>query len=514
MTLHAAGAPLPVSYGTRVTLVFVGMLQITLAAGLIIGWAGIAGSMLIAPEEAGLTLDQTTMLYGLAASVNYISPLFLGLILDKAGPRACSCFSNGVVALGCFVFAHAPTGSLQVFAMGTCLMAFGGPGVQTSLMHTGNMFPERRFFVMGCVAESITLSFAVLPVMDVIWEATDWSLREIFQGLAVLVALSAVTSFFIWPDAPYEVREERDGHLSEREVCREEALEVDLTLSQRQVSKPGEEGTLYTTNTTATVVVPLKDRTFTEQLTSGVYLRLSLFFLVTSWWANFYIATVTTELGDQQLFDVGQQHELARLLSFIDAGAIVCAPVSWYLLDSVGFTPTAVITICLGILQQVCLLIAGNNETIMTASFVLYAVFRAFLFPYYFASLSKKIGFRYFGVLSGLSFSTSGLSQLTIAPVALWIEGTCHDAEDDIATTTCSEGRWAMIHMVEMGCLLLLFLIPVVDVWSAREEQRKMVNATLDASGTSSKGTKQSYGSISTDDEAGEGDKLLSANVY
>jgi len=90
---------------------------------------------------------------------------------------------------------------------------------------------------------------------------------------------------------------------------------------------------------------------------------------------------------------------LARLLSFIDAGAIVCAPLSGYLLDDVGFIPTAFITVALGIMQMVLLMVANGSEAVMLISFVFYAVFRAFLFPYFFASLSRKIGFKYFGML-------------------------------------------------------------------------------------------------------------------
>jgi MFS family permease len=146
-TKHAPGAPLPDSIHTRIGLVFFGMLQICLAAGLIVGWAGIAGSMLGEQDGgAGLTLDETTQLYGVAAAVNYISPLGLGVMLDKYGPRVCSTFANTIVAIGCLIFALAT--QLSTFAVGVSFIAFGGPGVQTSLMHLGNLFPSRRFFVM------------------------------------------------------------------------------------------------------------------------------------------------------------------------------------------------------------------------------------------------------------------------------------------------------------------------------------------------------------------------------
>jgi MFS family permease len=276
----AVGAPLPASVPYKVFLIFFAMFQITLGAGIIVGWASIAGSMLVETTEkggAGLTLDQTTKLFGLAASVNYISPFFLGLILDNGGPRACSMTSNAVVAVGCIVFSLA--NEFSTFLVGLSLIAFGGPGVQTSLMHVGNLFPERRFFVMGVVAESITLSFAVLPVLDVIWDSWDCGFRKLFAGLGCLLFLSSLSSFFLWPDSPYETPKEEEENDTATHVLLPH--ESDITTSS----------------------VKLQDRSFKEQLTSGVFTRLWIFFLVTSWWANFYIAVVTTEVRRQKTME-------------------------------------------------------------------------------------------------------------------------------------------------------------------------------------------------------------------
>jgi MFS family permease len=473
------GISLPSSTTVRVSLVVFAMFQITLAAGLIVGWAGIAGSMLAAPQShggAGVSLDDATQLFGLAASINYIAPLFLGIVLDHRGPRSCSVLSNTLVATGCAVFAAA--GDLRTYSMGIGLVAFGGPGVQTSLMHVGNLFPQRRFFVMGVVAETITLSFAVFPLMDILWETTGWTFRGLFGCLGLVVAMSALGSFLVWPDSPYEIQEtvvlgldrNPEGTIDKIEDAIEETL---LT--------PADKDGKHSMNC-------LLDLPIQGQLTSGVFIRLSIFFLVTSFWANFYIATVTTELGDQQLFDFDTQHQLARLLSFIDAGAIVCAPVSGFLLDSAGFIPTAFITITLGIVQMALLMIAGSNENIMIASFVSYAIFRAFLFPYFFASLSKKLGFRFFGVLSGISFSISGVSQLSIAPLANRVKGTCHEYEDAFFSN-CSQGQWMQIHAIQCICLLVLLLIPLLDRRANQQETLRKRRRTLESS------TSTSYGS-------------------
>lgn len=171
----------------------------------------------------------------------------------------------------------------------------------------------------------------------------------------------------------------------------------------------------------------------------------------------------------------------------------MCAPLSGYLLDSVGFVPTAFITISLGILEMFFLLMAGDSEAIMIASFVCYAVFRAFLFPYFFASLSRKIGFRFFGMLTGIGFCLSGFSQLAIAPVATLFEGTCHEY-DGLTTGDaigCDQGRWSLAHWAEIVTLCLLLVIPIFD-WLAESKKKKEKESKLLDTST------LSYGSVET----------------
>jgi len=181
---------------------------------------------------------------------------------------------------------------------------------------------------------------------------------------------------------------------------------------------------------------------------------------------------------------------LARLLSFIDAAAIVCAPLSGYLIEEVGFSPTAVITVVIGMVQMVLLIIANGSEAIMITSFVFYAVFRAFLFPYFFASLSRKTGFKYFGMLTGIAFCASGVSQLGIAPLATVVEGTCH--EYDAPGEECSEGAWTFVHYVQLVFLAFLLLVPLVDVYVESRE----ADPTSETKALTDTAHNSSYGSI------------------
>lgn len=127
---------------------------------------------------------------------------------------------------------------------------------------------------MGLVGECITLSFAVLPNMDLLWHAYQIKFESLFYGQAVLVGLSAVTSLVIWPDTPYQEVPEENKYPSEEET---------LLSSAKENAEPKE--------------LPLQRQSLVKQLTSGAFIRLSIFFLVTSFYANLYIATVTTEVS-------------------------------------------------------------------------------------------------------------------------------------------------------------------------------------------------------------------------
>ena len=117
------------------------------------------------------------------------SPLFLGIVLDKLGPRACSVLSIFVSFLGFLLFGLASTlesslgesggtGGGGVFdlwskefliTVSVVSIGFGGPGVQNSVIHLGNLFPARKGMVTAIITGCFQLSFCIFFVFDQIW---------------------------------------------------------------------------------------------------------------------------------------------------------------------------------------------------------------------------------------------------------------------------------------------------------------------------------------------------------
>lgn len=313
----------------QVGLALLGCLQNSCFAGILFGWASIDRTLLAASSENGganLTLQETTRIFSLSSSVAMISTLVMGgLILDKYGPRVCSMISHIIIGVGCVIFATAS--NFAQFAIGACLISLGGPGVQISVINFANLFPNNHFLALNILCGTICVSFAVLEFFNWLWEVSmgTISYSMMFGGLAVVSMVSMVASAIFYPDQSYEdtnhqskANTETLKHHTPQEEYFEAATahhylieqpidsflrsgssaDSNKELENRQSYKISKHALLYGEAS----MISLKDRPFRQQLFSGCYIRILLVFVVTSFLANFYIASFSTEVSTDPFF--------------------------------------------------------------------------------------------------------------------------------------------------------------------------------------------------------------------
>lgn len=174
-------------------------------------------------------------------------------------------------------------------------------------------------------------------------------------------------------------------------------------------------------------------------------------------------------------------------------------------MDCAGLEMAMALTIALGLLHVVVLALLGNNILWMIFGFVLYVLFRQFLFPVYIASLTHHLGYKFFGLLSGTGFFLSGISQLFMASLAELIQGDCHNLvflRRYSTGETCDGGSWIQLHAFEFAILVALFFIPLFDrrVRIQEEESHKAILQERASWRTifdgSDKSTRSGYGSV------------------
>ena len=195
----------------RMTSLLLGCTQNLLFGGILYGWPAISGVLLQAkPTEGGpgLTSDYVEAMFVTAAFFNFLGPFLLGIVLDGYGPRACSVLSFFIITLGCALFSISNVPNLPLFAPAMSMIAFGGPGVQTSIIHLSNLFPGNKATATAFITMSFQISFAVFGVFDNLWFYLGTDYQTLFLGYGCLSAVCMLLSLLVYPDEPYHYDEE------------------------------------------------------------------------------------------------------------------------------------------------------------------------------------------------------------------------------------------------------------------------------------------------------------------
>lgn len=229
--------------------------------------------MTAAIEDGGAGLSPSTAMnvFSVASSLACFSQLFLGFVQDRYSPKVCSIISNTLVGFGCFVFVSKQIEVYMIY-VGAALIGIGGPGVQLSLIHLSNLYPERENTALSFMTGTINLSFLVFPLIANLWRVHQVSFQMMFHLLGVLILATVVLSFFFLPNITYEkVNSSSDG-------------------GNKGESNDGSEDDDTVTDHIHTL------KTCREQLQTLKFTFLVVFFTVTSFFANFYIGSISIEV--------------------------------------------------------------------------------------------------------------------------------------------------------------------------------------------------------------------------
>jgi MFS family permease len=506
--------------GVRIGILTFALLQNALAGGLIFGWASIDGTLLISEESnggAGVPPEKTTLVFSWASSLAMVSSFFLGIVLDIFGPRACSVICLGSIAIGSRLLATSH--NFTQFSIGACAVSFGGPGICGSIIHIANLFPTLQNLVMSLLSGSIAISFSVFSLFDILWHRYEFAtFHALFGYYSWLAAALALGGFLFYPDEPYkemttdepeeEMAEQRnsdvtplirrssssmasprtvlytpelpvvpehDHHLDPHNLHIQSAATPSLKIEQplntylrlkgKTESFRESAEAMRTQDPEAAVLISLKDQPFFKQLFSATYLRSSVLFWLCTFITNFFVSSLSKELADFHQYTHSVQHELAETFTLFMSLGVLASVLAGFLIDLFGVEICTVMTLVFGQLEMFILILFGNDRAMMTLSFFCYTMFRSFLYPVFIASLTSRLGFKYFGILLGMGFAISGIGQLLMAPLAGLVQGDCHLTGSDIVTDDgdCFSGLWLSLHYLELFVLLALMAIPFMD---------------------------------------------------
>ena len=510
----------------RAAYILVACMQNMLCGGIFFGWSSISSTMLMASTNNGgpeLQLNYIQYIYVMAIFANSMGPLFLGIILDSYGPRMCSIVSTLIIAVGSLLFAISNVNDFDYFVVGMCMISFGGSGVQSAIIHLSNLFPKWKASMTAAITGCFQLSFLVFLVFEALWKKFGFNFSQLFLAYSFLCIVSAFVSFFAWPDATLDYDEQMsvlhpsDNHITSPENADDKsytqirlpsemlksneivssyetrnasldkrAISIFFGNDERKFSEVNmNANNIKAVNVIANEMVHLthidewcKNSACVDQgetlnpvvlsleqhLTSKVFIRLNIMFIIFSFWANFYIGTATTQLGDMMMVPFDQMSEYGDKLTVLMTAGVVYIPVVGWLMDYCGYPVTMLCTVVFAIVWASLLCV--NNVTYIYASFVAYSLFRTFLFTFLFSYMADRLGFKFFGILVGILFAIAGFIGLLQYPLSRYADGDCITSPGP----DCNKGQWNIVNHIMLLSFISLLFFPYQDHIERKEK--------------------------------------------
>jgi len=241
---------------------------------------------------------------------------------------------------------------------------------------------------------------------------------------------------------------------------------------QRNISRSNDANSTITQKQhLSSIAASVKEGSLNTQLSSTEFINLTIFFVVNSFWANFYIGTFDIQLADSKVLSGDEKLNFARIFTLSITLGVVIIPMVGMLMDMAGFPITSLLVTVSGIIWAVLLLLDSEQNHLLIASFVFYSIYRTSFFTFFFAYLADTLGFRYFGMLAGIIFLLGGVAGMFQYPLAQIGSGTCHHAHANF--DSCSHGEWFNINLV------MTLMIAAMLYFSYQDYRRRILMKQL-----------------------------------
>ena len=375
----------------RVAYWIAAFVMIALMGGSVYGWPSLRAVLFLDAhlaegcDEGDAVCDPQLLAFGLVYTVgswaNQGGRLFVGICVDRYGPRRVSAVSCLAFCAGALVFGLSTQlrpSSTAVLSVAFGLIGIGGAGTQLSVQSVTALFPKNRSLVMATLSGAFQLASGVYLVFELAHGAGA-TLPALMYGYSAVALVAAGLSCFIWPSRPWGAGGGGGGGGG-----------------SGGGGKPAD--------------VPLRDRDFRGQATSPEYGLLLSYFSVNALQCQFTVMTINTQLA--RMDDDGtmrQTFSTALALSFF------ATPLVGHLFDRCGFPRIMALVNSLLILTNAVLM--SGVLPIQPIACVTYAVGRVGLWASFFAFCGATFGFRNYGKLAGGGLLFASLVALLQYPL-------------------------------------------------------------------------------------------------
>jgi hypothetical protein len=213
-----------------------------------------------------------------------------------------------------------------------------------------------------------------------------------------------------------------------------------------------------------------------------------------------------------------EQQSWARIFVVcLSVGSLFASLAIGLSMKHVGINTCIAIVLVLGELHSAIWLFLRESKVGRMLGFIVFILFRQSITPVYVASLSQKLGFKYYGLLSAIGHVLSGVSLMALARGIGCIQ------ELDDTLEGYRNANWDNWHLVQCLVMAGLLVVPMLDYMLNSNRQRRARQWWIQGDSSVKSATSflsASYGALpailereDSDDEDEEDDALIGRQV-
>ena len=414
----------------RFFLLFVGVVLEFFVTGVVYGWPSLSRKFDLDNEFAHVCLQTQNRINGTNTNVTMTalscvkrdvifnsifsagtfallgSAVFHGVFLDKVGSRISRSFSYLLSFCGAIGFVFANDNSTFSFQISFALLGAGGLGVHFSLLRLGaKLFPNSRAMAIAC----LNGAFCASGYLFLIFLFSGLQRPLLFGIFATILAFCCCLQFIIPSENELEKHSNNLKHIQQIEIENNEFESVGSVDNAESVNfNNNQQMQVQKISSSSTSSLSSNQSSALEQMKTLDYLFYVLFIVLNVLQLQFFIGTVR----DRAIVLTSDSERVTTyvfIANLLTPLGFVATPFYGQILER-SLAMSAALVNLLGVLNYVFAAIP-LLETQLPA-YILWALWRGFLFAFIYAFVAKHFGLSNFGRLSGFVLTLCGVMSL------------------------------------------------------------------------------------------------------
>lgn len=289
--------------------------------------------------------------YTIAFACHFISSAFVGITLDKIGPKITSFIGLSFAALSWILLAFSDDAKFNAYYVSAAFMGISADACYLPLLTISNLFPQNESFIMSVLGSVRSLSFAIPLILNAAYQWPLYSANDFWRFcisyVGIGLGIATIIAIMLIPVRSFKAPVDTSQDNAECEGRNSYYDGKDLSAKDQMDAK---EVKLNDDSLQAIEEVTVKRDTFLRSIMKPEFFLIVILFAFTLIRSEFYTKSNKEQLVTSSQSNFVNMYSIMTVLSFLPG------PILGKLCDIVGILPVICFLNALGILMYTFLI--------------------------------------------------------------------------------------------------------------------------------------------------------------